>query len=142
MAIAMFSEYDALCGTFGPVQLASFTADSNGNLVSINTYQDMPSPAVYPTSMNMSPSGKLLAVAGNGLQVFHFDGPNPIKPYSGVLTTVPINQIHWDAANHLYALSDSTNKLYVYTITPTSITQAPGSPYAISGPNALAVVPR
>jgi hypothetical protein len=35
----------------------------------------------------MSPSGKLLAVAGTtGLQVFHFNGSNPIKPYTGLLT--------------------------------------------------------
>jgi hypothetical protein len=104
--------------------------------------------------MNMSPSGKLLAVAAdlsccsqifilgtNGLQVFHFNGADPITPYSKTLTTAPIDQIHWDNNNHLYALSDSTNKLYVYTVTPTTITERPGSPYTITSPNGLAVVP-
>ena len=93
--------------------------------------------------MNMSPSGKLLALGGNGLQVFHFNGANPITPYSSVLTTAPINQLHWDNSNHLYALSDSTNKLYVYTITPTSISAVPGSPFTtIANPTALVVVPK
>jgi hypothetical protein len=30
-------------------------------------------------------------------------------------TSDPIDSIHWDKANHLYALSYSTGKLYVYT---------------------------
>jgi hypothetical protein len=75
------------------------------------------------------------------LQIFHFNGANPVTPYGGVLTTANISQIRWDSNNHLYALSDSTNRLYVYTITPTSMSEASGSPYTISNPNALVVVP-
>jgi hypothetical protein len=59
-----------------------------------------------------------------------------------VLTTVTIDQIHWDKSNHLYALSASTGQLFVYTITPTSIAQAPGSPYKIAKADALVVVPK
>jgi hypothetical protein len=58
-----------------------------------------------------------------------------------MLTTANISQVHWDNNNHLYALSDSTNKLYVYTITPTSIGEASGSPYTIASLNGLVVVP-
>ncbi|MGH9615263.1 MAG: hypothetical protein ACRD28_00880 [Acidobacteriaceae bacterium] len=122
-------------------QLASYTVDGQGNLSTIGTAENMPYPNVTPNYLNISPSGKLLAVAGNnGLQVFHFDGANPITPYSGVLTTAEIDQIQWDNNNHLFALSDEEDELYVFTITPTSIAPAPGSPYAISSPNALAVV--
>jgi hypothetical protein len=39
-------------------------------------------------------------------------------------------QFGWDSANHLYALS-ADGLLFVYTVTPTSITEAPGSPYSI-----------
>jgi hypothetical protein len=140
-------------GSWSPGQLASYSVDDEGNILSTNTWEDMPTPDVYPTSMNISPSGKLLAVAGNlsdpaamsgtpGLQIFHFNGSSPITPYSATLTTTPINQIHWDNNNHLYALSDSTSQLFVYTITPTSIDEAPGSPYKITSPNALVVVPK
>jgi hypothetical protein len=140
----------------GPTYLVSYTVDSAGNLNTTNSQDQMPIPAVGPTVMNLSPSGTLLAVGGNlgccsqevallgtnGLQVFHFNGADPITPYSGTLTTAPIDELHWDNSNHLYALSNSTNKLYVYTITPTSITAAPGSPYTInSSANALVVVP-
>jgi hypothetical protein len=140
--------------TFETPQLASYTVDANGNLASTNTTQNMPTPLVNPTVLNMSPSGQFLAVAGNmqitygsttqtpGLQVFHFNGANPITSYSGVLTTAPIDEIHWDSNNHLYALSNSTKKLYAYTVTAGSITAVPGSPYTIaSTPNALVVVP-
>jgi hypothetical protein len=115
----------------------------------------MPVPLVYPQVMNMSPSGKLLAIASatdytscncgptnsgtSGLQVFHFNGANPITRYSATLTKTPIDSIRWDKANHLYALSFSTGKLFVYTVTPTSITPAPGSPYLIRGATGLLV---
>ena len=130
----------------GDMQLGSFTVDEHGNISSTNTSANMPNPHVYPTAMNMSPSGKFLAVATDfaepGLQVFHFNGANPITSFSGVLTTAPIYEIHWDNNDHLYALSNSTNKLYAYTVTSSSITAVPGSPYTIaSTPNALVVVP-
>jgi hypothetical protein len=154
LAVAVHASPSDSCG--GPhntAQLASYTVDSQGNLTSTNTWQNMPAPRVYPTVMNMSPSGMFLAIGGNvaksssngtqstGLDVFHFNGANPITSYSGTLTTTPIDEIHWDSSNHLYALSNSTGKLYVYTVTPSSITAAPGSPYSIAAmPNALVVV--
>ena len=127
--------------SFGPGQLASYTVDGQGNLSTTATAENMPYPEVDPSILNISPSGKFVAVAGSsGVQVFHFNGPSPITHYSGVLTTAPIDAIQWDNSNHLYALSNSTGKLYVYTITPTSITEAYGSPYKITGTNALVVV--
>jgi len=114
----------------------------------------MPAPQVNPEVMNMSVSGQFLAVGGNatqfgeegtktpGLQVFRFNGANPIVLYSNRLTSDPINEIHWDNTDHLYALSNSTHKLYVYSVTSSSITAAPGSPFIVpSSPNALSVVP-
>jgi Bacterial Ig domain len=135
--------------------LASYTVDGDGNISTTNPGNEAPSPAVGPTMMKISPSGNLLAVAGgktliapisvsiagNGLQIFHFNGPDPITPYSNVLTSDSIDQMQWDNNDHLFALSDSTHKLYVYTLTPTSITAAPGSPYTIASANALVVVP-
>lgn len=122
-------------------QLASYTVDGHGNLSTTNTAENMPYPDAVPNYLNISPSGKLLAVAGNnGLQIFHFNRADPITPYSALLTTAEIDQIQWDTNNHLFALSDEENELYVFTITPTSIAPAPGSPYTITSPNALAVV--
>ncbi len=137
-------------------QLASYTVDSSGDIVSTNTAKNMPTPNVNVTSLNMSPSGKLLAVASSsantllsistaGLQVFHFNGAAPIAAYSGILTATPIDEIHWDNSNHLYALSNTKDKLYVFTVTPTSIKAVSGSPFTVGSstmgtPNSLIVV--
>ena len=146
MAVAMFAE----SGDFGPCgdvvhpwQLASFTVASDGSLATTNTPDKMPTPQVDAAVLNMSPSGQFLAVGGgSGLQVFHFNGANPITSFSKVLTTAPIDAIRWDNNNHLYALSNSTKKLYAYTVTSSGITAVPGSSYTIAAiPNALVVVP-
>ena len=128
----------------GPMQLATYTADSSGNLSTRSAFWNMPTTAVkYPTDLKMSPSGKLLAVAGTaGLQVFHFSGANPITRYTSLLTQVQIDQMFWDNNDHLYAISRSAGKLFVFTITPTSVSQAPGSPYTITNPQNITVLPK
>jgi hypothetical protein len=91
----------------------------------------------------MSPSGKFLAVGGSaGLQVFHFNGANPITHMTGLLTSDYINQMFWDNANHLYAISYTTGKLYVFTVLWKGVTQAPGSPYSIPTTGYLIVLPK
>jgi hypothetical protein len=123
--------------SYGPIQLASYTVDGQGNLSTTSTTTNMPYPDItgagkFPTvGLNMSPSGKLLAMSGSGLQVFHFNGANPITRYSAVLTSSEIDEIHWDNSNHLYALSNAKGKLYVFTITPTSIKPVSGSPFTV-----------
>jgi hypothetical protein len=90
----------------------------------------------------MAPSGKLLAVAGtNGVQVFHFNGANPPTAYTPLLTTDSINQMFWDNDNHLYAINQIGGNMHVFTVTPTSYTEAPGSPYTVSQPESIAVQP-
>ena len=128
----------------GPMQLATYSADSSGKLTTKSTFWNMPASAVmYPTDLEMSPSGKLLAVGGTaGLQIFHFNGANPITRYTGLLTKSEIDQMFWDDDNHLYALSRSAGKLFVFTVTPTRVSQAPGSPYAISDPQNITVLPK
>jgi hypothetical protein len=61
-----------------------------------------------------------------------------------VLTNVDIDGVNWDNHNHLFAISGGTNQVFVYTITPTSLTPAPGSPYVIpsaTGLHGMVVVP-
>jgi hypothetical protein len=132
--------------TFNPdglPRLASYTADASGNLTTTSTRANMPETSVVTlTDLNMSPSGKLLAVAGTGgLQIFHFDGSEPIKPYTALLTKDEIDQLFWDNQNHLYAISHTADKLFVFTITPTSYAEAPGSPYTINKPQNIIVQP-
>ena len=144
LAIAM----QPLNGNFtveGPYQLASYTVDNSGNLTTTNTYQNMPKvlvgSAIY--DYQMSPDGKFLAVGGtSGLQIFRFNGANPITKFTGLLPANGINQLFWDSKNHLYAISSMAGKLYVLTVTSAGISQAPGSPHPVKGPEGLIVLPK
>jgi hypothetical protein len=128
----------------GPWQLASYTADASGNLTTTSTFANMPQVLVGSVSDYwMSPNGRLLAVGGtSGLQIFHFNGANPITRFTKLLTTSPVTQVLWDNANHLYAISNSAGKLWVFTVTSTGVSQAPGSPYSVTSPGNFIVLPK
>ena len=128
----------------GPPQFATYTADPSGRLTTKSTYSNMPTTAVQNVAdFKMSPSGKLLAVGGTaGLQVFHFNGANPVTHYTGLIVKDEIDQIFWDNDNHLYAISHTTGRLFVFTITPTGVSQAPGSPYTVTNPQNVTVLPK
>jgi hypothetical protein len=143
VAFSMQAVNGSTFGADGPPRLAAYTAEANGRLTTTNTHASMPETSVVSvTDLNMSPSGKLLAVGGTGgLQVFHFNGSEPIKPYTGLITKDEIDQFFWDNHNHLYAISHTANKLFVFTITPTSYSEAPGSPYTVNKPQNIIVQP-
>jgi hypothetical protein len=143
VAIAM-QPLNSNWGQDGPWQLATYTAGSSGNLTTKSTYSNMPSVLVGGvTDYRMSPNGKFLAVGGSaGFQIFHFNGANPITKFTARLTSSPINQIFWDNANHVYAISYQAGKLFVWTVTSTGVTRAPGSPHAITNLQNLIVLPK
>lgn len=136
--LAVLSSYDddKMMPLDVPNRLVTFTIHPDGTLTTTNTAADMTVPADQPMSaMSLSPSGKLLAIAGqNGLQIFDFNGAAPPTPETGVIPTDSITQLLWDNHNHLYGLSYS-QKLYVFDVTPAGIVPAPGSPHSV--PNAL-----
>ena len=135
---------DASWQPVAPYQLSVYTADSAGNLTTTSTYSNMPSiSAGFVRAIAMSPAGDLLAVAGTGgLQVFHFNGADPITPDTGLLATDEVDQIFWDNDNHLYAIGQAAGKLFVFTVTPMTNSQAPGSPHTIASPTSVVVLPR
>jgi len=74
-------------------------------------------------------------VAGQeGLQIFPFNGANPIKHYTGLLNDKSRSARCSGQNTMLYAIVTDSGKLFVFTNTPTSHVRAPGSPYAISSP--------
>lgn len=148
VAIAEFPDFTMAGSTATPpVQLAVFTADSNGDLTTSDTYATMPSTPINPLDLEASPSGTLLAVAGTGgLEIFHFNGANSITTFTNVLTTDSIVRAVWDNSDHLYAItwpasgSATPGKLHVFTVTGSAATEAPGSPYTVTTPVDLAVI--
>ena len=125
----------------GPAVLATYSIDSQGNITTNSTYENMPATDLPSVSaMSISPSGELLAVGGPGFQLFHYNGSNPITPYTGLLQANDnFEEFGWDSANHLYALSSGA--LRVYTATPTSLQEISGSPYLIPDATSLIVLP-
>jgi len=123
-------------------QLATYTVNtSTGALSTSSTNANMPKVSVRNlAAIRVSPSGKLVAIAGTGgLQVFHFNGANPITPYTGLLSSLWISDIRWDKNNHLYAISWQANRLVVFTVTPTSWKWV--ATYSINKPLGIAVQP-
>jgi hypothetical protein len=115
-------------------QMASYT-ETNGKLVSTNTWENMP---YWPDTWNgsqpvMSPSGKLLVLSVfPGIQLFHFNAANPITPYTGIIGTEGyIGLMAWDNDNHLYAVNAPNKHIHIYNATPTSVKEVAGSPVLI-----------
>ncbi|HWZ78952.1 MAG TPA: hypothetical protein VNX87_20580 [Candidatus Sulfotelmatobacter sp.] len=131
-------------GQDGLWQLASYTAGATGNLTTKSTFSNMPTVLVGAVNdYSMSPSGKYLAVGGTaGFQIFHFNGANPITKFTGLLTGNTIDQVFWDNANHVYAISLKAGKLFVWTVTSTGATRAPASPHSIPNVQNLIVLPK
>jgi hypothetical protein len=137
---------------YGPAVIATYTADAKGNLTTTSTFKNM---ATLPmgsggsclacAAFRMSPSGKLLAAGGTGgVEIYHFNGGSPATKYKALLPGFNVTQILWDNSNHMYAIgktSAGAGKLYVYTVTPTSVTAAPGSPYSITSPGNIVIQP-
>jgi hypothetical protein len=81
---------------------------------------------------NISPSGKLLAVAGSyGFELFKFNGSSPITKIGSLVSTGSVTELGWDKAGHLYVLT--AGSLYVYTTTSAGVESVSGSPYTLSG---------
>lgn len=124
-------------------ELAVYTVDGSGNVTVNSTANDMPSIAGSGVNeMRISPAGQFLAVAeAPGLEVFNFNGANPITKLTGPLTSDNIDEVRWDNQNHLYAISDKTGNLYVFTLSTSGATPVAGSPYKISNAGDLTVLP-
>ena len=144
LAVVLASVVDPPYPGYEDPALASYTFTSSGIATTTNV-KAVPL-SVAPTVLNMSPSGKVLAVGGGvnpnglplnfsigstGFQLFHFNGGAPITAFSSVLTKTAIDYVHWDSNNHVYALSATSGKLYIWTATTSSITPVPGSPFTI-----------
>jgi hypothetical protein len=140
LAYAFRKFYPSINKLSTPYFLASYTVDALGNFSTESNYTNMPSASIGTlSSMSISPSGAFLAVAGSyGFELFHFNGGNPITKIGSLVASSPVTQVAWDKAGHLYVLT--TSSLYVYTATNTGATQAPGSPYALSGSGPYSVI--
>jgi hypothetical protein len=127
----------------GSSQLAVYTVNAtNGTLTTTDKTTTMPTDQVGLVSdYRFNPAGDTLAVAGqNGVEIYGF-ATGKLTAQGAPLTADEIDQIEWDGAGHLYALAQKLGKLYVFTVANGAATAASGSPYAISSPSNIAVIP-
>lgn len=127
-----------------PPQLGVFSVNSEGNLTTTNTSSNMPTSAFdFPTT-TFSPSGNLLVAYANGsgsqggIEIYETNGAAPLVLYKRVLSGTPIDQVSWDSSNHMYAISNKEGKLYVFTVTPTTVTE--DTAWSIGSPFKMVVV--
>ncbi|MGA8160808.1 MAG: hypothetical protein WA374_18250 [Acidobacteriaceae bacterium] len=141
VAIAVQAVKQLDFSSVGSPQVAVYTAQSNGNLTTTSTIANMVQASVGSvTDLEIQPGGKLLAIAGSGgLEVFHFNGASPVTRFTGLLTSDSIDQVYWDHAGHLYAISGKSGKLFVFTVTTDAVHAAAGSPYTVNAAEYLAV---
>lgn len=137
---------------YGPSYLASYSADSNGNLSTTSNVDNMPFLSVAGTygvtAISISPDNKYVAVGGNnGFEVLHFNGSNPPTKFTGALLTGHnVSKFGWDRAHHLYVLSSvktatsTSTYLHIYTVASTSVKEASGSPHSIANLTSLIVL--
>jgi hypothetical protein len=128
------------CGTdqgcvAGSYALASFTMTSRGDLVSTNTWANMPlAQACCFNSLMLNPAGTILAVStGSDIEFYKFDGAGPMTAIGSPIVgnSGALSIMAWDKDNHLFALNAHSGKLHVYTVTDKGGGQVSGSPYTV-----------
>jgi hypothetical protein len=128
------------CNT-NPPQFGSYTVASNGNISTTNTSSNMPRSSLVEPHTTFSPSGDLFVAysdsGGDGIEIYKFNGAAPLTLWQTLLTGEGIAQVAFDRSNHLYAINGE-NKLYVFTVTPTSVTE--DSAISIGSPFKMVVV--
>jgi hypothetical protein len=125
---------DDVCN--GASQLASYTIDpTTGGISSTNTQDNAPTLEITPIGIDMSYDGKFVAIGGgSGIQVFNFNGaavPTQLSPLK--LSEVQIDQVRWDKAGHLFALSYESQELYVFNVSTAHGLFQIGEPISVHG---------
>lgn len=127
-------------------QLASYTINvTTGAISSTNTEDNIPYLETGVLSLDMSYDGKFVAVGGLGIQVLNFNGAAPPSYLATVVPGVEFDQVTWDKANHLFALSYEAQELYIFNVSKAKGVVKIGLPMIVPGAYGLTgiiVVPK
>jgi hypothetical protein len=91
-------------------------------------------------ALRFDPTGNFLAVAGNGgAGVFRLNANGTLAPLGHLVEPgIMFRDVHWDAAGHVYAISNSA--LYVFSLHNNGLSLT-GSPHPFPNAGSLAVLP-
>ncbi|MFP5235780.1 MAG: Ig-like domain-containing protein [Acidobacteriota bacterium] len=128
-------------------QLGVYTVDSSGNLSTTNTFSNMPASQLMSPHSVFSPDGSMVVLytaaqpigtLGDGIEIYNFNGPAPLTLNTKLLNGTPIDQVAWDSTHHLYAISRSQGKMWVYAVGAGSAAQT--ALVSVTSPVSLVVV--
>jgi hypothetical protein len=145
-----YNDSDLQCeSTGGNPQLASYTINTTtGGISSTNTEDNAPFLEITdPIGMDMSYDGKFVAIGGSsGIQVFNFNGAAPPTELAPLMVSgVQFDQVTWDKADHLFALSYEAQELYIFNVSAAKGVLEIGLPIIVPGAYGLTgiiVVPK
>lgn len=135
------------CTPVGNWQLAVYSMDDAGKMTTASTPQNMPAASALYTTMapeayEFSPDDRYFAIVNfTGFDVFAWDSGKAVLTHIAAInnsqgsctssgcTGNGFGNLAWDTRDHLYTWIG--NQLYVYAVSDSGVTQAPGSPYAV-----------
>jgi hypothetical protein len=139
---------DFCCG--GPPIIATYAIQGSGSLSLVaGSEQNI---ACDYSPMAFDPTGRYLAVACNGVQVYSLEAKGQLTPIGAAQErSVPFGTLAWDNANHVYGIpqtnwtecqnNGSACGLYVFNSSAGNLSLALGSPHTVTQPGSLAVLP-
>jgi hypothetical protein len=142
LAIAV-QDYDGLEGVQNTIEVAVYTADAHGNLVTQSTGNNIAhtSQWLLAEGMNISPDQKFLVVGGDGFEVYHFNGGAQATQFSPLIEPSSLfGAFAWDRHDHLFGIT--YQQLFVFNVSAAGVVEAQASPLTIEqGDENLLVVP-
>ena len=102
--------------------------------------------AAHASNIEFDPTGTYLAAVTSagltpaGVQIYQLSSAklSPIGTVQNPETSFEI--VKWDNSGHLYALSNESNALFIYSVNQGVLAPAPASPHMVSSPGSLAIV--
>lgn len=148
------------CIASGPEQLAVYSVADSGKLSTASTWQNMTAvdsaPADGSVNYQFSPDDRYYAISSfTGLQLFAWDsatvtltsiatvrsgGACSNTGTGGGCSGPRFGNVAWDQNDHLYTTLNQ--QLLVYSVSPSGLTPAPGSPYTLPSPAWVTVLPQ
>jgi hypothetical protein len=119
--------------------LSVYVINSDGTLTLVPS-SIMATPFMFLSDIEFDPSGTFLAAAtSGGVQIYRLTSGTlaAVGPPRDVDTSFDL--VRWDTFGHLYAISGSAQRLFIYSASQGTLSPAPGSPYSVPSPIGLAV---
>ena len=127
-------------GQTGVNDKLSVYAINRGGTLSLVASSVMATPFMFISDIAFDPSGNFLAAAtSNGVQIYRLTSGTLAAMGSPQDPNVSFDQVQWDNFGHLYAISNSAQRLFIYTAKRGVLSAAPGSPHSVANPTGIAV---